>query len=612
MKHLRRSAPLALFATAVACGSVPSETSPPPGGRELAPSGVIRGTVVYSGPHPCSQAGHVVGAAIVFVFDRRNPPPPNGTASTAVNLGVVAGDALFADEPRNPGADVYCPADHGVTETITRSAPFAISPLDGGSYTLASFYDYTGDFLPGFSLRRLPEQGDIAGGYIDTADALEPGNAGNPDYEPRFLPVDVGVAQPLPKGAPAFAIPSFVVPPQGFVADNVTVTLGQALPLTRPYFYPQGLQVHFDTNAPADISTSVAQSSDQPAANTGSIAGTLETDPNYAPILTMPQDIAVLAPPQTVSKATVNNYEAQFPHLRLEWAVPGPPSPELALATDPGQPFRFQLPAQGGGFQVWQNATLDPATQKWVSQQIPEGNDIPSLWPLVVLTRLVDDPGHKMDPASLTQQGDAHSPVVVLQAITLLGDSPTTGPESLFDTVTASTGGLLFDAQRGQPALFRQDHLTVLLRPSVICFGSLFDPTALDKRGILVTPYLFGSTADLPTPVPSMPLVAASALSNPPLSTLVSLPAQACLPTGRYAINVVYPDSQAWTVPNEAGACSGTEGPTDYGTLRCKLAPNRSILYSQGNRAVVEIVPAAAGSGHCQGSEAVPPPCLPH
>ncbi|HEX3343836.1 MAG TPA: hypothetical protein VHS09_04650, partial [Polyangiaceae bacterium] len=42
---------------------------------------------------------------------------------------------------------------------------------------------------------------------------------------------------------------------------------------------------------------------------------------------------------------------------------------------------------------------------------------------------------------------------------------------------------------------------------------------------------------------------------------------------------------------NEAGGCSGDEGTTDYtpGNLTCTLKP-RPILYSQGSRAVVEVV----------------------
>src|SRR5581483_11275143 len=115
----------ALVAASVACESVPDDQ-----GQGLFPAaGIIRGSVVYNGPRPCSSNGHIVGNGVVLVFDRRNPPPPNGLASTALNFVAVQGDVLFADEPRYAGADVYCPADHGFTETITASAPFAISPV---------------------------------------------------------------------------------------------------------------------------------------------------------------------------------------------------------------------------------------------------------------------------------------------------------------------------------------------------------------------------------------------------------------------------------------------------------------------------------------------------
>jgi hypothetical protein len=277
----------------------------------------------------------------------------------------------------------------------------------------------------------------------------------------------------------------------------------------------------------------------------------VETDPNFEPILTLPQDISVLAPPATATQASMNNFEASYPHLRLKWAVP---DAELRAATDPSLPFAFQIPAQGGGFRVWQNAARDASTQRWVPQQVPEGNGIPWLWPLVVLTRLTEDPGqHVLDPASLTQEGDATSPIVVLQGITLLGDGAA-GPESLWSTIGAASSGSLFDTQAGLPRPVVQDHLTVLLRPSAICFSSMFDPTVVDKRGVLVTPTLFGTTADLPT---------------------------------------------------------GTAAPiVPYRSMTCTLAPGRPLLPSQGNRAVVEIVPGKSGA--CQGQSAVPPACLRH
>ena len=188
----RSLVPLALFVTAVAgCGNVPDD----PGARIFAAAGVIRGTVLYQGPRPCSLNGHIVGNAILYVFDRRNPPPPNGLSNFPANFGVVTGDTLFANEPRWTGAgpEPYCPQKYGFTETITVSAAFAVSPMSAGSYEIQGFFDYTGDFLPTFKFRQLPEQSDVGGGDVDTADALKPINAGNPNYQPHFLPVDVGI-----------------------------------------------------------------------------------------------------------------------------------------------------------------------------------------------------------------------------------------------------------------------------------------------------------------------------------------------------------------------------------------------------------------------------------
>src|SRR5215472_6639958 len=74
--------------------------------RLFPPRGVIRGTVLYQGPHPCSQNGHIVGNAVLLIFDANNPPPPTGLATTAINFGTVTGDVLFAEEPRNTGTDL--------------------------------------------------------------------------------------------------------------------------------------------------------------------------------------------------------------------------------------------------------------------------------------------------------------------------------------------------------------------------------------------------------------------------------------------------------------------------------------------------------------------------
>jgi hypothetical protein len=640
---------LCALGAAVACESVPNEQ-----GSGLYPGqGAIRGNAVYSGPRPCSQNGHIVGNGLVLLFDRRNLPPPNGLATTALNFAVVAGDLLFANEPRNQGGDLYCPTQHGFTETITATAPFAMSPIAGGSYVLEAFFDTTGDFYPTFKIRELPEQTDVGGGAIDTADALKTVNAGNLNYQPRFLPVNVGIPSPpvaatadggaggggaagdggnagdagLSSGPAPALVPIYTIPADGFVADNVTVTMGEVLPLTRPYFYPQDADVPFDKSAnTAQVGPPLLDGNPPMPAE-----GSVDYDdpsyaPNYAPVLTIPQDLEIFAPPNTITFDNVKNYESRFPHLILNAGVP---AGEAMIATD--QPLHFQLPKNGAGsIAVWQNATLDPASQLWVPQTIPEGNGVPDLWPLVVLTKLVDDPpvdgkAHTLDPASLQQQGSQTSgvvnPVVVLQAITMLGNaiegSSTTS--LLYDT-TMRGGSGMFDAS-GRPKVSYQQQLTVLLRPNVICFDNLFDDAVSDKRGTLVTPYLTGVTADLPSGTPGSPIVSPAVLQNPSIAALVKgSPVTACLPVGRYAINVVYPDGQAWTVPNEAGGCTGAEGAAVYSTTpstpshctgTATVTTPRNVIRSQGPRAIVEIT-KTKDPNHCQGYQQVPAVCLPH
>src|SRR5688500_15651521 len=157
---------LSIGVALAACGDVPIDNERQD--QRLFPArGVIRGTVTYFGPRPCSQDGHIVGNAIVLVFDRSNPPPPQGLATNAVNFVAVPGDVLFANEPRSNGKELSCPPE----ESVEASAPYAIAPLDGGQYIIAAFYDRRGRFWPTFKLRNLPEAGDIAGGYIDIEDA---------------------------------------------------------------------------------------------------------------------------------------------------------------------------------------------------------------------------------------------------------------------------------------------------------------------------------------------------------------------------------------------------------------------------------------------------------
>ncbi len=224
---------------------------------QVAPVGVLRGTVSYTGPAPCSAHGHIVGAAVILLFAKDNPPPPAGIATSAVNFATVPGDVLFASEPRQSGA-TYCPSQHGDSVIRQVAAPYTVSPLAAGEYIAQAFYDSSGTFLPEFTIRTSPVRNDVTGGYVDTVAAAA--NLGDPTYQPTFLPIDIGV--PAAAGVDAGDSSGLVIPASGFLRDDVPITLASLVDEPPPYFYPDG----------ADA------------------AGT-------APILSFAQDVHVLAPP---------------------------------------------------------------------------------------------------------------------------------------------------------------------------------------------------------------------------------------------------------------------------------------------------------------------------
>lgn len=551
-----RAKNLLLFLTIIAaCKDVPIDDQRNDR-RLIPPRGVIRGTVTYVGPRPCSKNGHIVGNAVLLVFDRRNPPPPIGIATGAVNFVAVPGDVIFTNEPRSVGADLYCPSD---ATPITAAADFAISPFDGGSYMIQAFYDRRGRFWPTFEFRNGPEAGDLGGGFLDLEDARI--HAGDPNYVPKYLPVNIGIPQGVQTDT---SIPDYTIGPNGFVADNVSVTIGSVVPFTRPYFHPEG----------AETIGSPARSDANP-----------NGDPTFVPVIAMTQDVHVLAPPAKPTPETLGAYQASFRSLKLVWGVA---NGESDPATDPNLPFDLQLPPlppRGkGGLLVFSRGF-----------SIPENPAVPALWPAIGLVKLADDPLHKNDPQSLIVQGTPEEtnvtgkppgPLVVLQGITLDGDS--IGQTIVGPVPTAPSTAAL------------REHVTVLVRPAVVCF----DPRRVDAGGVLVTPFVTGRSSD------------AAETGEKPLFDEKGVRAQpgvrdlkiGCLPKGRYAISAVYPTGQAWTTPNEMGACARTEGATTGGNtpVTCTERP-RPVLLSQGARAVLEIVAPDPATG-CD-DKPVPPEC---
>ncbi len=566
--NLPRSSTLAAFllvATAMAaCGDVPIDDSR--NDARLFPArGVIRGTVTYVGPRPCSRDGHIVGNAVVLVFDRRNPPPPAGIASSAVNFVSVPGDVLFVNEPRSVGHTLFCPTDPA---SITASVPFTIAPLDGGSYQLSAFYDRRGRFWPTFKFRNLPEAGDIGGGFIDLDDARK--NAGNPSYRPLYLPVDVGTPQP---GAPAGTIPDFTIGSNGYVADNIPVTMASVVPFTRPYFNPRK----------NDGTNEGPESVDMAATSPGNPTG----DRFAVPIVAMTQDTQILAAPKAPAPATLLAYQSSYLSVKMAWGVP---ANETDTATDDNDPFGLQLPPLppkgNGGLLVFAKGT-----------SLPENPSVPDLWPQVAFVKLADDPLRRNDPQSLVIQGTPEEstvtgkppgPVVVIQGITLLDDS-------LAKTIVGPVPTLPTSA-----AL--RDHVTVLVKPAALCF----DPRRIDVGALLVTPHFTGPSADM-TETGEKPLFDRTALAKLPIVRDIQ---QGCLPKGRYAMTLVYPTGQAWTVPNEIGGCAPSEGTIvpDGDISACSAKP-RHVLLSQGARAVLEIVDAKPENQSTCDDHPVPDAC---
>ena len=496
--------------------------------RLFQPRGVVRGTVSYTGPRPCSRAGHISGSAIIFMFHKDNPPPPAGFAERPVNFVAVPGDQLFANEPRSPRESIFCPEP----ETITASAPFTISPLEAGEYIMVAFYDRAGRFLPTFKFRNQAEAGDFGGGFIDLADAAK--NAANPSYVPTYLPVGVGIPKKVGDRT-VFEIPKET----GYVADNVPVTIGREIRLTRPYFYPD---------------TSASPSGNTPQNPRGA--------PEFVPVITMTQDHKVLAPAAKPSAEALARYEESFVKVRLLYGVP---DAEHVVATDAQRPFGLQIDRDRGGVFVWARGSA-----------IPESSAVPALWPLAAMRKLVDDPEHTLDVQSITSQGSATQPIVTLLPITLKG-------ASLASTLAGPIATL-------PSASALQQELSLLVRPAALCV----DPRNPGAGGMLVTPHFTSESADPTEGEQSIVDPEAVQRAVPGVREVK----QGCLPLGRYSISLVYPSGQAWTVPNEMGSCARSEGAVraDGALASCATKP-RPVLASQGTRAVLEIVPPTSGAG---------------
>jgi len=143
---------LSALSFAAACGAPPVSNAldqyncPSDGGPCTLPppTGVIQGTVVYQGPRR--------GDVVLLLFAANNLPPPDGTATSAVELARVASATMFAGAA--PGA------------TGPFSAPYLFTEVAPGNYQIRAFIDLGGDFAPLFDFTQSPRAGAPIGGTV--------------------------------------------------------------------------------------------------------------------------------------------------------------------------------------------------------------------------------------------------------------------------------------------------------------------------------------------------------------------------------------------------------------------------------------------------------------
>jgi hypothetical protein len=542
--HTRTFASRTLLATAlvIAAGACnpPDQFLPP--GQAGGPEGVLGGSLTYEGPLPCTEDGHVLGAAVLLAFETNLLPPPRGLGTSAASLATVPGDTLFGGITDrltfNADGSLWCPPASAAQVTV--SGDWSIAPLPGGSYEVRGFYDLHGQFDPVFSITKLPHQGDIAGGAIDNVSAVLQG------AEPVYRQITLGT----PDG-----MGGYTIPPDGSNIEGIAVTLGLPLATGLPIFYSSAVSYSTSTCVGGVV---------QPAPAT-------TADPNH---VTMPSDYQL--PVFSSNPAMLGPTEDSI--IRVTLAAGVPTSEQATAAASP-----YDLPVANPAPQIafsWQDVNGDGKLDIQ-HDHVPASALVPSLFPLGLFTKLASPTD------DLTSQS---SPVVVVQGLTLY--------KSLGDTVAWA-----FDP----PANNLQEDTAVIvgIQPAVLCI----DPTDTSPTatGTLVLTHSTDCGGQ-------NPILTNQAATLAQLSAQFGRPikfAEACLPQGRYAMNLVYGSGQAWTVPNEAGVCQALEPESPTNPTECVAAgppgAQRTRLLSQD---VVLTVGPPSDPSYCA-AHPVPAECCP-
>jgi uncharacterized protein (DUF2141 family) len=164
-------------------------------------AGEIHGQVVF--------AGTSRGDAILLLFDTAALPPPDGNATTALEVAKVSQAVLFGDAASGSAGPF--------------AAPFVFTEVPAGrSYQIRAFLDVSHQFNPIFDFATSPRAGSVTGGF---------GQIGA-NGQPQLLPIAVGTNQ---------------------VVTGVNVALTTTLPFDPPAFTIVGGSQTFDSNTDQPI-----------------------------------------------------------------------------------------------------------------------------------------------------------------------------------------------------------------------------------------------------------------------------------------------------------------------------------------------------------------------
>jgi hypothetical protein len=344
----------------------------------------------------------------------------------------------------------------------------------------------------------------------------------------------------------------YTIPPEGVNVDGVVVTLGLPLPVDPPIFYASGIA----------YSTHVCQNGMVGPASPQS------TDPTH---VTMPADYTL----PSFSPSPTNIMSAEDSLIRITLAA-GVPSAETATAA--ASPYNLPVTSPIIAFS-WQDVNGDGMLNIGTDHSTA-APFLPALFPLGLFTKLASP----SDDLTVQQ-----APMVILQGLTFY--------KSLMDTIAWQNNpppkNVLLDAS-----------VVLALTPAVLCI----DPTSSDPaaKAKLVITHINDCSGMNPILLDQQGTLMALSKQFGRKVDLV----EACLPEGRYAMNLIYGTGQAWTVPNEAGVCQALEPASSDGTMCVAAQPagaSRRRLLSQD---VVLTIGPPDDPAYCM-TRKPPPECCP-